>query len=136
MKAHISTSGGLHKALHHAFELVQARPISEPTHYYNCTSPETLRNVVARAPFPWTQTAEKLHHFHYEHVTDLLALHEKIAMLEDPSNLIIIERLDHIVLQPSGCEYYRQNEMLAATLRRMENVIFLDDWGYLERYYV
>lgn len=130
---HISTAEGTQKALHQAFQIIETRPESEHITYFNCTFSSELRKAVQKKPFSWTQNAEKLKKFHYEHVSDLHQLHEKIANCK--KNLIVIEQLDHIVLEPGAGEYYRVNELLAGVLRTSENVILLDSWDYIDKYY-
>lgn len=130
---HISTTDGVQKAILQAFEIIESRPESENTTYFNCTSSDELRKVVQKKPFSWTQNPEKLQHFQYEHVSDLHQLHEKIASCN--GNLIVIEQLDHIVLQPGAGEYDRLNELLAGVLRASEHVILLDSWDYIDKYF-
>ncbi|QRG40356.1 hypothetical protein FDK38_004822 [Candidozyma auris] len=136
MRHHISTSGGLQRALNEAFEIIESRPTSEQVYYFNCTSHDSLRHAVQKQNFSWTSNSEKLKNFHYEHVEDLHDLSEKVKGIVPSSCLMIVEHLDHIVLQPTATEYYRQNELLTTMLQKMENVIFLDDWGYLDKYHV
>lgn len=136
MRVHISTENGIEEALQKAFEIVENRPITERTVYFNCTNSDSLRQAVQKGNFSWLQKKEKLENFHYQHVGDFSALYAFLQENQASQNLIIVEQLDHIVSQPSAAEYYQQNEKLTLALSGMEHVIFLDSWAYLDKYYV
>lgn len=129
MFVHVLLELGLQRALERLFALVEEHAPASVL-YVNSLLPAALQRALAQSCLIWTRDDERLKSFHYERagsVSDILALVERYA----PA-LVAIERLDLMVLLQS---YAAHNRDLTHLLAGLENVVLLDSWDYVSRYY-
>lgn len=72
--------------------------------------------------------------FHYHRVVNLKELIDLVQSKE--YDLMIIEGLDHILREPQTGSYDEQNRKLHHLMISSVEFIFLDDWKYIDRYYL
>lgn len=129
----ISITRGVHEAILLAFHLVATYDDKQIV-YVNNTSGSNLLRAVEACSEPWVKSKERMKNFHYRRVLDLKDL---VKLVESKVyELVIVERIDSILHEPLTDAYEEQNRDLHHIMNTKVDFLFLDDWDYLDRYYI
>lgn len=133
MMYHLSLREGVVTCIHRVFLLVSGMGANEKVLYVNNSTPGALRRALSESREQWITSAERMKNFQYERVNSLDAL---LGLLEKNHDLVVIEHLDRIVLEPTDNDYATRNKKLADILLKADGTVFIDDWEFLQRYYL
>lgn len=122
----ISTKDGVAAALKQLFAFLLRQPRLHVV-YINCSSSSALQVVARMLPHP-----EMLRHFDYQRVS---SVGEMVEHSRQGHPWLVIEHMDAIAQEPSGASYAELNRDICALMNSSCNVVFLDDWLYLDQYW-
>lgn len=131
--ARISIAHGVHEAILLALHLVASHD-NKQIAYVNNTSGSNLLRAVEVCSEPWVKSKERMERFHYQRITNLKDLVQLVE--SNDYDIVIVESIDSILHEPLTDAYEEQNRLLHNIINAQVDFLFLDDWNYLDRYYL
>lgn len=129
----ISINHGIQEAILLALQFV-APYDDKQIAYVNNTSGSHLLRAVEACPEPWVKSKQRMENFHYQRVINLRDIVQLIKSKD--YDIVIIESIDSILNEPLTDAYEEQNRDLHHIMNLNVHLLFLDDWDYLDRYYL
>lgn len=127
----ISVQKGLLHAIDLALQVV-APYSNKKIAYVNNTSGSGLIRAVEASHEPWVSCPQRMQRFEYLRVSNL----QELELLLDSYHVVVIERIDEILQESLAALYEEQNRALHCVMAREVHFVFLDDWEYLDKYYM